>query len=294
MTLMRKLFVVILCVFSLEVFGQTDSASVIAPLISTASDRPVHPDPPFHMKPAIDIPIAAAGSAWTLYGFSKIYGRDDVSVEKINSLRRSTINRIDRSTADNYSPKAKSASDKFFYSSMPLPLFLLLDKKIRKDALSVGLLWLESMAVTGTLYTTSAMMANRFRPYAYNPEVAIETRTRGGARNSFFAGHVALVGTSTFFIATVLNQYHPEWNNKWIMYTLAGAATVTTGYLRVRAGQHFPTDVMTGVGVGTLVGILVPTLHKNRKVDPKLTFYPVTGQSTGFTAIYKLNSRGQR
>ena len=30
----------------------------------------------YKLKPAIDVPLTAAGSAWTLYAFSVIYGRD--------------------------------------------------------------------------------------------------------------------------------------------------------------------------------------------------------------------------
>jgi len=187
--------------------------------------------------------------------------------------------------------KAKEASDKFFYGSMPLPLILLFDKEIRHDGLQVGLLYLESMAITGTLYTSAAMLANRYRPYAYNSEVSMETRTRGGARNSFFAGHVALVGTSTFFMARVFTDYHPAMKNKWIFFTVAGAATATTGYLRMRAGQHFKTDVLLGAAVGTLSGVLVPGIHKNRSADPRLTVSPFIGQGTGFSAVYRINQR---
>ncbi|MET0635404.1 MAG: phosphatase PAP2 family protein [Chitinophagaceae bacterium] len=248
----------------------------------------------YHIKPIVDLPIAIAGTAWTLYGFSKIYGRDQTPVEKILSLDKNNINKFDRPVADNYSEKAKSASDLFFYGSQPLPLVLLLDKRIRKDALKIGLIYLEAMAITGTLYTTAAMSANRFRPYAYNPNVELSTRTRGGARNSFFAGHVALVGTATFFMAKVFSDYHPEMNNKWILYTVAGAATATTGYLRIRSGQHFRSDVLIGVAVGTLSGLLVPTIHKNRSAEPRFTLSPMIGSSArGFTAVYKINGRKQ-
>lgn len=243
----------------------------------------------YHINPVVDIPVAVAGTAWTLYGFSKIYGRDPVSEAEIMALDKNRINKFDRPVADNYSEKAKSASDMFFYGSQPLPLVLLLDKRIRKDAVRVGLLYLEAMAVTGTLYTTAAMSANRFRPYAYNPDVEMGTRTRGGARNSFFAGHVALVGTATFFMAKVYSDYHPEMNNKWILYSIAGAATATTGYLRIRAGQHFRSDVLVGTVVGTLSGLLVPALHKNRSADPRLVISPLVGTSNGFTAVLNIN-----
>lgn len=245
-------------------------------------------DKVYKMKYGIDIPLAAAGTAWTLYGFSKIYGRDKVPEAEILALDPDDLNSIDRSTADNYSTKAKSASDKFFYGSMPAPLIFLLDKRMRKDAAKIGLLYLEAMAVTGTVYTSSAMIANRFRPYAYNPNVEMGTRRGGGARNSFPAGHPGLVATSTFFMAKVYSDYHPNMKNKWILYTVAGGASLATGILRVKAGQHFPTDVMVGIPLGVLSGILVPHFHKNRN-NKNWTIMPYkSGDSNGMTALIKL------
>jgi membrane-associated phospholipid phosphatase len=76
--------------------------------------------------------------------------------------------------------------------------------------------------------------------------------------------------------------------NKWILYTIAGGATLATGILRIKAGQHFPTDVMTGIPIGVLSGLLVPHFHKNRE-NSKLTIMPYTmGDTNGLTAIIKL------
>lgn len=253
-----------------------------------AEQTRINNGPVYKMKYGLDIPIAVAGTAWTLYGFSKIYGRDKVPEAEINALDPADLNSIDRSTFDNYSEKAKNASDKFFYGSMPAPLLFLLDKRMRKDAGKIGLLYLQAMAITGTVYTASAMSVNRFRPYAYNPNVEMGTRRGGGARNSFPAGHPGLVATSTFFMAKVYSDYHPEMKNKWILYTIAGGASLTTGLLRIKAGQHFPTDVMVGIPIGVLSGLLVPHFHKNKE-NRNLTLIPYsTGDANGMTAIIKL------
>ncbi|RYF97551.1 MAG: phosphatase PAP2 family protein [Chitinophagaceae bacterium] len=115
-----------------------------------------------------------------------------------------------------------------------------------------------------------------------------ETRTGGGARNSFPSGHPAVVATSTFFMAKVYSDYHPEMKNKWILYSAAGAASLATGILRIRAGQHFPTDVMVGIPLGVLSGILVPHFHKNKSSN-RLTLLPYSnGDANGMTAIIKL------
>jgi membrane-associated phospholipid phosphatase len=308
--MMRRclLGLVVLCV-SYNSFGQTDSSSsrtesisrdnqIITDTVSNVSTNslPLSPSPEerdkkrvYKLKPAIDVPVTVAGSAWTLYAFGKIYDRDASSVEKIQSLSTSSIPRFDRWAADVYSEKAADASDLFFYGSMPLPLLVMLaDGKMRKDFGKLAFMYLEAMSVTGVLYSGSSYLTSRYRPYAYNPEAPMNLRTRGGAKNSFFAGHVALVGTSTFFIAKVFSDYHPDSKAKWIPYTIASIATATTGYLRHKGGRHFPSDVLIGTAVGPLVGILIPHFHKN-KLFEGLSIIPFTGQSHGLSVVYNFD-----
>lgn len=40
-----------------------------------------------------------------------------------------------------------------------------------------------------------------------------------------------------------------------------------TGYARVKAGKHYPTDVIAAAAVGFAIGYLIPTLHKKKKGD---------------------------
>jgi membrane-associated phospholipid phosphatase len=144
------------------------------------------------------------------------------------------------------------------------------------------------MSVTGLLYTGATYLTDRYRPYAYNPSVPMGDRTEGGAKNSFFAGHVALVGTSTFFVAKVFADYHPDSKLKYWFYSGAALATAATGYLRHRGGRHFPSDVLLGTAVGTLSGILIPHFHKNKLFkDPNLSLLPFTGNAHGLALVYK-------
>ncbi|HUM67010.1 MAG TPA: phosphatase PAP2 family protein [Chitinophagaceae bacterium] len=244
----------------------------------------------YKLKPASDIPVTAIGTGWSLYAFSRIYSKDRSSVEKILSLDKNNIPSFDRRGASVYHPKADNVGDMLFYSSMPLPVILMLDKEIRKDGLKIALLYLESMSITGLLYTGSVYLNDRFRPYAYNPDVPMDRRTRGGAKNSFFAGHVALVGTSTFFIAKVLNDYHPDSMAKWIPFTLAGIATGTTAWARYRGGQHFISDIALGALVGVLSGILVPHVHKNKDLSERRLSFTSSylGSTPQFGITYKL------
>jgi membrane-associated phospholipid phosphatase len=245
--------------------------------------------PVYKLKPAVDIPVVLAGTAWSIYGFSQIYNKPTTSEARINSLRVSDINGFDRWAADLYSEKASDASDLFFYGSMPAPVLLFIDKKIRKDALKVAFLYWETMAVTGVFYTGTAHIVDRYRPLAYNPAAPMSERTSGNARNSFLGGHPALVASSTFFMAKVYADYHPESKFKWVLYTVATGATLTTAYLRHRAGKHFPSDLLVGMTVGTASGILVPHFHKHRLFkNPNVSLRPFSGESHGLVFTYKM------
>jgi membrane-associated phospholipid phosphatase len=245
--------------------------------------------PVYKIKPAIDVPVTVLGGGWTLYAFSQIYNREHSTVAQINALNPDNINGFDRWAYKVYSEKAATASDYFLYGAMPLPLFLLFDKSIRSDFGKISVLYLEAMAVTGTLYSTAAISANRYRPYAYNPEAPMSLRQGGGAKNSFFAGHVALVGTSTFFIAKVFSDYHPDSKLRPVLWTAAAVATGMAGYLRHRGGRHFPSDILTGAAVGTLSGILIPQFHKIKLIkNENVTLLPFIGSSRGLAMIYRL------
>ncbi|HEU4633999.1 MAG TPA: phosphatase PAP2 family protein [Flavisolibacter sp.] len=250
--------------------------------VTNRSDQEV-----YNVKAAVDVPLTVIGVAWSLYGFSKIYNKDTSTTEQILALSRYDVNKFNRSAIDQYSQKAFHTSDKFFYGAMPLPLVLMLDHKMRQDAFKVLFLYLQAMGITGILYTSAAYVHDKYRPYAYNP-AAGDRRKRGGAKNSFYAGHVALVATSTFYVAKTYADYHPQSKIKWLFYTLASAATATTGYLRYKAGEHFPTDIILGTGLGTLTGILVPHFHKNKRVeDPALSIGPLLGASNGVSVVYR-------
>jgi len=292
---MKKISAVLAVTFLiiLRSFAQDTTATQSADSISKYSFTQTQPPSRgktevYKIKKGVDIPVLAVGAGWSGYAFTKIYSKDPSTEEEIENLDRNDISPFNRSAIDHFSQKAKDIGDAFFYGSMPLPLVLLLDKKIRKDAGKVGFLFFETMSVTGLLYTSSVYFHDKYRPYAYNPDVPMDYRTRGGGKNSFYAGHVALVASSTFFMAKVYSDYHPNSGFNWILYTIAAGATGTVAYCRYDAGQHFPTDIIIGAVQGTLTGILVPHFHKNRSADGRgLTVLPKLGESYGVVALYR-------
>lgn len=263
----------------------SDTTPANVPIVHTKTNQPV-----YKLKAGVDLPVFAVGAGWSAYAFTKIYSKGHSTEEDILALDKNNINWFDRWAVRPFSESIDKASYYPFFAAMPLPLLFLTGEQTRKDFFKLGFLYLEAMSVTGLLYTSSVYFIDRYRPYAYSDGSTIEQRTRGGAKNSFYAGHVALVATSTFFMAKVYADYHPESKAKWVFYTLAGATTGATAYLRLAAGQHFPTDLLLGMAQGTLTGLLVPEFHKCKIIENgTLSILPYsTGKAHGLSLVYKL------
>ncbi|MBE0645881.1 MAG: hypothetical protein IH600_17505 [Bacteroidetes bacterium] len=61
----------------------------------------------------------------------------------------------------------------------------------------------------------------------------------------------------------VYSDYHPDiGNNKYLLYGAAAVPPIVLGYFRIKSLRHFPSDILVGIGIGALCGILVPELHR--------------------------------
>jgi len=249
-------------------FNHTPDASfapALLPAPDTDAGKPGHnPERPYFLNYPVDLPIMAAGTAWTLYAFGPVYSKESSTEAQILALDENSLSGFDRWGTKYYSADADEQSNYLFYGSIPTPFLLFIDKNIRRDAVKISALYLEAMAITGTLYTAGDMLIDRYRPLAYNPDAPMSERTSGIAKNSFFAGHVALVGTATFYTAAIYDRYHPDSWTKWLVYGAAAGATLGTAYLRLKAGRHFPSDIVVGTLVGVGSGLLVPYFHRNK------------------------------
>ncbi len=256
------------------VSGQPDSSS------------PIH-DPVYTIRPIVDIPVVTAAAAWDLYNFSQISKKAPSSLAEVESLKISKIDWFDRWAVHPYNHSIDELSYKPFFLAMPLPLIVFgIDKKMRKDFWKLTFLYGEAMTLTGVLYTSAVHYVSRHRPLVYESASPIGTRESFNSRNSFFAGHVALVGTSVFFIAQAYADYHPDSRYKWAFYGGAAVMTALTGYWRNLAGEHFPTDITLGAAVGIASGMLVPLLHRRVKNPQKINILPFTTHGKGLTMLY--------
>lgn len=239
----------------------------------------------YNVNPYIDGAITAAAAATTYWGMVIVDRKPPLDSAQISRLDPNDINPFDRSATRqdaSYMHQAWKISDVGMCGSMMLPALLLIDREIRQDWAPVLLLYLETQAMVGNLYSWGAAIhIDRIRPLVYHPDVVYEEKIFIRNKNSFYSGHTSTSAAGSFFAAKVYCDYHPELGNKkFIIYGLAVLPPAFTGFYRYKGMKHFPTDVLTGLAVGAATGILVPHLHKHRK-NKNLTLVPYTGTYTG-------------
>jgi membrane-associated phospholipid phosphatase len=219
----------------------------------------------YKLNPKVDIPLLTGCAAWCGYTVTQIYVKGPSTQAQILALNTNNIDPLDRWAVYPYNHKVDRASYYPFYASFPLPLvFLLFGKDTRSDFLKLTFLYMESLSVTAFLGSSATFFVNQYRPYTYSSGTTMTQKMKQNAKNSFYAGHVEIVGVSTFFIAQVYANYYPHSKAKWLIYALSGAATLGMGCLRIDAGMHFPSDVLLGAATGALTGLLVPYFHNHK------------------------------
>jgi hypothetical protein len=213
--------------------------------------------------------LATLGDAYAIPHI--LHAKKQLTDEEIASLNTNVFNGIDR-WALQQDPSKRDAyyrvSDIMLPAIMVSAASLAFDKKIRKDWQRVLMMYYEMHAATFTTYNFSFFgpaFQNKLRPIVYYTEMPIDERKGGNQRNSMFSGHVANATASTFFMAKVYSDYHPEiGKKKYLLFALASVPPLVEGYLRVKALAHFPSDVLVGYAIGAVAGISIPALHRYR------------------------------
>jgi len=189
------------------------------------------------------------------------------------------INSIDRWAAGNHNKSANKISDIPFALSFATPFVLLLDDEINDHTGQYLGLYLESLATTAAVYSITAGLVNRSRPYVYDNSGTTDNarRFKNNGQRSFYSGHVAATATATFFAAKAYSDFNPNGRGKTLIWIGAATLPATVGALRIEAGQHFLTDVLLGYVLGAGTGILIPELHKKKLEN--IDIYPSSGTS---------------
>lgn len=250
----------------------------------------------YKINPVSTVIIGLAATAANMIAINNVLHNKQMLTEaELQGINRNTLTGLDQWALD-LDPTKR---DQFYkWSDRGLTITLaasaatfLLDKKTRKDWLRLGLMFYQTQFLTFAFYDFSPfgpLFQNRFRPVVYYPYFSDELRRAGNQRNSFYSGHVANAAAATFFAVKVYSDYHPEiGGKKYLLYGLASIPPLITGYLRMKALAHFPSDIIAGYFIGGAFGILIPELHRMKKKDLQLDTY-YNGVSGGLRLTYNL------
>lgn len=233
------------------------------------------------------ITLAATVGA-TLVGYSLIKNKHDLTMAELATKTKSSVPFFDRFIAGKYSAKANKDSYILFDGSYAIPVAAaLINGKERSKFGQIMVMYLETMGITGAMYTLTAGLVYRSRPFVYGDKAPLEKRLDKGGQRSFYGGHVATTAAATFFTAKVFQDFNPGSRLTPYLYTGASALTVLMGYLRIQSGYHFLSDCILSGIIGAVTGIVVPQMHKKKDFkNVSLTpFYQ--NNAKGFSLVYR-------
>jgi len=228
--------------------------------------------PAYELNLAVDIPVTAVSAVMQL-GWLMSSTLGPPHCEKKPGEGRvcdpSDLWGMDASSAGNYDPGWAKASDIMLYSVMgATALGLLIEEGVNggglrgfKNGLNDLLVIVETIFISNAVTILTAMASRRPRPIMYGTAAPEGERDSPNSGLSFFSGHVAASAAASTALFMTLRRRHPDKFWPWLVLGAGLALSSTIAVGRVKAGKHFPTDVITGGVVGVSVGVAVPALH---------------------------------
>jgi membrane-associated phospholipid phosphatase len=246
---------------------------LVVPASSVSAQRPF----PYRLTPWLDGSLAVVGAGLLAGGVAVGNGQVPLTPAEIGALDPAQVNGFDRSAARQWSPGAGTASDVLVYTLLASPVALVVSPPGSGAVLTVAAMYGEALLVGNGATSLLKSAIGRTRPFAYNdnPDIPASDKQSLTARRSFPSGHTMHAVTAAVFLSTVYGKLHPTSSLRPWIWAGSMTAAGTVGYLRYRAGDHFPTDVIAGAALGGLVGWAVPRLHE--RDDVQVAIFPAGG-----------------
>jgi hypothetical protein len=255
----------------------------------------------YHVNYWVTGSIIGVGMVSDYFAIGRLKSKSKITPDELDFItsdqQKNLINSIDQwALKQNISQRDlyTNISDYGEIAIFLLPSLLIIDKNIRKDWLDLLLMYVEGHTITFSFYNYSPLgptFQNRCRPFVYYPELTADYRmNNNNSRNSFFSGHVGSCAYSTFFMTKVYCDYHPGLGaKKYLLYLAAAVPPLVIGYARVKSLAHFPSDVAVGFGLGAIIGIVVPELHKNRHFKDFSINMSTSPEAVGLSVSWKMD-----
>jgi membrane-associated phospholipid phosphatase len=210
--------------------------------------------------PKKDLPVLGA-SALVLGG--SLYFQEKVpalSQAQIGALNAQNINKFDRYACTQWNTGIARGSDLLAIGSVFLPAYFAINKKTRSNFLPIANVSIQSLFLSQAI-ANLAKFSKRNRPYLYNPDVDMQYKLKSDSRMSFFSAHTTTVSSTCFSFAFAHSTYFKDSKANPYIWSTAIVLPAIEGYLRVKAGKHYPSDVIVGYLAGLGSAWLIHQLH---------------------------------
>lgn len=247
--------------------------------------QPLKAQTTYALHPETDLCLTSLILTTNITGIGIGRGIAALTPSKIALLDRSDVFFLDRPSTYWLNGRDDRWSTRLVKAANIAPVALVAFKKARKEPLAISVMYIEAYTLALGITRLTKGIVKRTRPYAYNPQASLESKMENDARKSFFSGHTSSAAASCFFAAKVWSDFHPGSRWKPLVWSSCALVPAVTGFLRMRAGRHYLTDVAAGYALGAAVGWLVPELHRKASfLKGKLGLY---GEPEGFGITWR-------
>jgi membrane-associated phospholipid phosphatase len=271
------------------------TATETATLVPKLAPAPARGAAAFAADPVSDgaIIVGAAAFAGIL---DLINGTGEVRPQQISpTFERSQLLGIDRGAIlQAVDPHARTYSNIGLATAVGYALLDPILSGVREQSVQAGLvealIYAEAMSLTWGVTNLTKIAVRRPRPRAYIDAVAHRGDPTYSASDtdsslSFFSGHASLtasIAATATYLAFVRSPGTPS---PWFTLGASVALTTFVSVERVRAGAHFPTDVIAGAIAGSGIAVLVAHLHRNEQAEPRRFWLGFAPEGSGGGSI---------
>jgi hypothetical protein len=166
-----------------------------------------------------------------------------------------SVNSFDRHAISWQSDAAEQIGNFAVVATVAAPIMLdIVDLKAKEPIIEDVVVLAEALSISGALVSVVKAAVQRPYPRTY-AGFDVQDRTNYA---SFYSGHTAIAFTSLTVAAMTVARRHHRYALPWTIAVVGGSAV---GLNMILSGWHFPTDVIVGAVMGTVVGVGVPILH---------------------------------
>ena len=122
----------------------------------------------------IDVPVTLAGHTFNIWGQQYLFNLPKLTYDDYKDLTPEDVIPFDRIATRQDPDFAEQAHDLSDYGLRVGPvipfIFMVGDKKLRRNFLNLTLMYLETHAINATVYLFATIPIRRYRPFVYNPD----------------------------------------------------------------------------------------------------------------------------